>query len=162
MKSWVLNKGSVIFIEFALVVALAVSLAYWTWIAVAPRPVAISAAQIQPTPPQPAMIAKRHLFGVARGETVAPAGNSASGGRLVVVGVFAGSGPETGRAMLALDGAKSVLVAVGDEVAAGIVVREVHPDYVLVTRDGAPERVNLERQGARLELQQGVRPPTPK
>lgn len=64
--------------------------------------------------------------------------------------------------MLALDGAKPVLVAVGDEVAAGIVVREVHPDYVLVTRDGAPERVNLERQGARLELQQGVRPPTPK
>jgi len=142
---WIRHDAWIDLLDLALVAALGIGLAYWTWLVLAPRVVAAPGALADAAAVQPAAVAGQGLFGASRPtqRAVAPA----SGG-LVLLGVL--SGPDSnGRAILARQGSRPVSVAAGEELSDGIVLREVHPDYVVISRQGIPERIELQRGGAR-------------
>lgn len=145
MIRWIRHDAWIDLLELALVAALGVGLAYWTWLVIAPRAVAAPGALAEAAAVQPAAQAGRDLFGASRPaqRSVAPA----SGG-LVLLGVL--SGPDAhGRAILAGQGSRPVSVAAGEEVSDGVVLKEVHPDHVIISREGTPERIELQRGGER-------------
>jgi type II secretory pathway component PulC len=66
-----------------------------------------------------------------------------------VLGVFSGKKPGEGRVIIARQGSRPVTVAAGESIADGLTLHEVHPDHVIVLRNGVPERVDLERRVSR-------------
>lgn len=143
MKLWNLQDSGIALLEFALVALLAVSLAYWTWAAVTPRATAASDWPAQLVVQAQAGAVKRSLFGSPTDGDAGMVASASAGLRLV--GVFSGAAPGKGRAILARQGAKPEVVAAGDPIADGLKLQEVYPDHVIVLRNGAPERVDLER-----------------
>ncbi len=114
-------------------------LAKWSWALFAPQ-----AAAITVVPEHVATEEAGRLFGSA--SAVSPAG----GLTLLDVrltGVFAARIGQPGFAVLKLDG-KQMGVTVGESVAPGIRLQEVHPGYVLLERAGVQQRVNLEEKAA--------------
>jgi type II secretory pathway component PulC len=134
-------------LEVTLVAALAVSLAHWTWIAVSPRVTAAPALQDHAAADLQSALVKRHVFGVAQEGAVPAAARAGTG--FALLGVFYGREPGTGRAILSRQGSRPATVAVGESIADGVVLREVHPDHVIILRNGAPERIDLERRTSR-------------
>jgi hypothetical protein len=57
--------------------------------------------------------------------------------------------PGAGRAILGVQGSRPATVSAGEPVADGIELREVHPDHVIVLRQGMPERIELQRGASR-------------
>lgn len=143
LKQWILHEAGIAMLEVALVAGLAVSFAYWTWVAVSPRVAAATAFPAQAEPQSRGPIVKRHLFGVALEDAATQTKGAATG--LSLLGVFARGNPGAGRAIVAPQGAKPAIVAAGEAIADGLVLLEVHPDHVIVLRNGVPERVDLER-----------------
>lgn len=124
-------------IDLALVAALAVTLAWWTWALAAPAAVA-APAYAAPAALDAADAARlRGLFG-------APRAAPAAAGPLRLVGVIA-----PGRAVFALQGEKPRAARPGEEIVPGTILREVHRDHVVVERNGALERLGLERHARR-------------
>lgn len=117
---------------------LGVLLARWSWILFAPHATAIAVA-----PEHASAVEAGRLFGAAA-SGVSPAGGMALP-NVRLTGVFAG---KPGFAVLKLDGKQQVGVAVGEYVAPGVKLLEVHPDYVLLERAGVQQRVNLEEKAA--------------
>jgi len=146
LKHWNLHEAGIALLEIALVAALAFSLAHWTWAALTPRAVAATALAEQIDAQPRAPVLERHLFGVTLGDAQSAA---SSGGGLALLGVFSGREPGAGRAILARQGSRPVSVVAGESIAEGLVLREVHPDHVIIQRDGVPERIDLERRTAR-------------
>jgi len=143
LKNWL--KGDAVFfvLESALVVALAATAAYWTWQLLAPKAIGASAHVISTA--RPSGGASRSLFGATTRE--APAGSAS---KLRLVGVASRVQGAGGRAVFVLDNGKSKAARSGESVVPGTVLREVHPDHVLLERGGAMERLTLERRnGAR-------------
>ena len=114
----------------------------------APRALAAPSHAAAPGAIDAGAIVSRHLFGGGddRLMTVRMEG---SGMRLL--GVLA-----PGRAILAVGNERVRSYAPGETLSAGVILKEVHADHVLVTRDGAPERVGLDRRAARAALQPGA------
>jgi len=162
LKDWILTQGRVVLLEFALVAALAVTLAHWTWVALTPRTSAAPAALAEMQNQRPGAIVERHLFGVSREGMAGGEGGIVSSLRLKVLGVFARGEPGAGRAIVALDNGKPATVTAGEDIAAGIVLKEVHPDHVLVLRGGVAERIQLERRASVAEVKPGALRPVPK
>jgi Type II secretion system protein C len=146
LKHWILHAAGIALLEIALVAALAVSLAQWTWVVLSPHAAAATTVAEQPDAQPRASLAARQLFGVAL-EGAQPA--ASTGGGLALLGVFSGRRPGAGRAIFSRQGSRPVSVAAGESIADGLVLREVHPDHVIILRDGAPERIDLERRTAR-------------
>lgn len=126
----------------ALVLALAWQLAWWTWAFVAPPPAApaplASDAAVD-------LAAVARLFGAQ-----APAssgGGSAAGLRLK--GVVAPTPGTAASAIFSTGPGRDLSVFVEGEVQPGVRLAEVHPDYVIVSRAGVRERVDLEAPQAR-------------
>jgi len=142
LTHWILHEAWNVALELALVAALAISLAYWTWVAITPATAAaptLSAGQVSDRPEQ---LASRDLFGIA-------SAGVASGPRSVglkVLGIFSGQQPGAGRAILARQGSRPTTVSAGESITDGVTLHEVHPDHVIVLRNGVPERVDLERR----------------
>lgn len=117
---------------------LGMMLARWSWVLFAPHAAATTVA-----PDSGAAVETVRLFGaavssVALTEVVAPP-------NMRLMGVFSA---ETGRAafaVLKLDDNRQVGIAVGESMASGAKLLEVHPDYVLLEHAGVQQRVNLER-----------------
>jgi len=149
LKQWILHEAGIAMLELALVAGLAVSFAYWTWVAASPRVAAATAFAAQVEPQSRGPLVKRHLFGVALEDAAIQTKGAAAGAGLSLLGVFARGNPDAGRAILAPQGARPIMVAAGEAIADGLVLLEVHPDHVIVLRNGAPERVDLERVTAR-------------
>lgn len=147
LKHWNLHEAGIALLEIALVAALAVSLARWTWVALTPRASAATAVAEQPGAPPRVPLAARHLFGVAL-QAAQPAASTASG--LALLGVFSDRRPDAGRAIFSRQGSRPLSVAAGESIADGLVLREVHPDHVILLREGVPERVDLERRTAQV------------
>ena len=146
-------------LELALVAVLGIGLAYWTWAAIAPRVAAVPSTLADAVEPRPGALAARHPFGVA--QVGAPtAGRASAATSLKLLGVL--SGPDSkGRAILSGQGSRPAIVAAGESIADGLELREVHPDHVIVLREGVPERIELER-GKPQTVPQAVPPqPTP-
>ncbi len=143
LTHWILHEAWIDALELALVAALAISLAYWTWVAVTPATVAapMLAGQASDRPEQ---LENRNLFGLASaGVTTGP---RSAGAGLKVLGIFSGRQPGAGRAILARQGSRPTTVSVGESIDDGITLKEVHPDHVIVLRNGVAERVDLERR----------------
>jgi general secretion pathway protein C len=107
---------------------LGVVLAYWSWAWLAPAAAARAPALAEATP-QSASAAG--LFGTAK------AASSASSVRLT--GVVAATGERRGHAVLRLDGKKTVAIVQGEEIEPGLRLAEVHPNRIVLERNGARE-----------------------
>jgi general secretion pathway protein C len=115
--------------------------AYWGMQLFRPQPRAVAAAA-RPDPP-PAIEAAAGLFGGA------PAGPATTAFQLK--GVI-DDGPD-GVALLAVDGKPALAVGVGQAVAPGVTVTEIHLRYVLLAESGAVKRLDLPDSGVKgLEL----------
>lgn len=127
--------------------ALAVSLAHWTWLAVAPPSIAAPPSSGQFASPETGRPLKRNLFGVPE-DNVRLAAEPARGSGLKLRGVITPGPAAAGTAIFALEGGRSTTASPGDPVVPGVVLREVHADHVVVSRGGAIERIMLERRFA--------------
>ena len=148
LTHWILHEAWIVVLELALVAALAVSLAYWTWVAIAPSSLGASSSAGAPAADRPEQIAHGNLFGVA--STAPAAAPRSTGGGLTVLGIFSGKRAGQGRAIIGRQGARPVTVAAGESIADGLSLQEVHPDHVIVLRNGVPERIELERRVTRV------------
>jgi hypothetical protein len=140
-----LHAGSAaLALDLALIAALAAAAAYGTWVLLAPRAKAAPALGEQARALEAPSPAARRLFGAA----AAP--QAAAAGPVRLVGVIS-----PGRALFSENG-RPRAAAVGESVGE-LVVREVHPDYVVVSRRGELERLTLERRSVPLEAPAGAR-----
>ncbi len=141
LKNW-LRGGALFFVlDVALVAALATLLAHWTWVFVAPAAIGPS-AYATPSLAAGDGAPKRHLFGAAHGAQA----EAVSSSKLKLVGVASPTARQGGRAVFVLESGKSKAARSGESIAPGTTLREVHPDHVLVERNGALERITLERR----------------
>ncbi len=121
---------------------LGVLLAQWSWVLFAPYATAIAAVA-----ERGAAVEAGQLFGVATAfEVKSVEGVALPNVRLV--GVFAAGPGKPGFAVLKLDDQRQVGVVLGEDVAPGTKLLEVHSDYVLLERAGVQQRVNLEGKTA--------------
>jgi general secretion pathway protein C len=121
----------------ALVLLLAYQLAHWTWVFVAPSPVAALPEGERGID----MGAVARLFGAA---APAEARNVASSGGLKLKGVIAPDAGPAASAIFSTGAGKDLGVFVNREVQPGVKLVEVKPDYVIVSRAGVRERIDLE------------------
>ena len=143
MTRWIRHDAWSDLLELALVAAFGVVLAFWTWPVIAPRPVAAPGLLDGVAVARSTAQIGQDLFGVSRGELRAVEPSRTS---LALLGVL--SGPDAnGRAILSGPGGRPVIAAAGEDVFDGVVLQEVHPDHVIVLRQGAPERIELRQPG---------------
>jgi len=135
-----------------LVFLFGLQLAWWTWQALMPswKSVALTATASGPAVP-PSL--GRRLFGDRDdlSTSVEPAANN-SGVRLK--GVFAVDGRTLSAAVVNLGG-KDQTVRLNQEILAGIKLVEVHPEFIVISRNGLRERVELERFAASVATRPG-------
>lgn len=125
--------------------------AYWGMQLFGPQPRSV-VASARPAPPSPSIEAAAGLFGGA------PPGPAAAAFQLK--GVI-DAGPD-GVAIVAADGKPALAVGVGQPVAAGVTVTEIHFRYVLLSENGAVRRLDLpERGNAGIELVAVAAAPAP-
>jgi general secretion pathway protein C len=154
---WIQHAAWIDLLELGLVVALAVGLAHWTWMATSPRVVAAPGTLADAGESQPGAPLAGTLFGAA-GSGEAKTGSATLATGFTLLGVFSGPTPTAGRAILAVQGSRPAIVAAGEPVAEGILLQEVHPDHVVVLRQGVPERIELERRKAQAAPQPQPKP----
>lgn len=91
-------------------------------------------------------VSRWHLFGnsgAAAGARALPASTLS----LALRGTVADRDPKIGVAVIG-NGQNERAYRVGDEIDTGVVLAEVHPEYVVVNRDGTRESLRLPREGA--------------
>jgi general secretion pathway protein C len=154
LKNWLEGGALYFLLDLVLIAALAVSLAHWTWIFAAPKPLAAPAARAQVDSGITGHTAARHLFGVAQG-SVAPLAPASA--KLRLVGVASPAERAGGRAIFTLENGKSMTAGAGEAILPGLILKEIHPDHVLVERDGLMERFELQRRAASLDLEPRAR-----
>ena len=122
----------------AMVVLLAYQLAHWTWVFVAPAPV----AAVPDGAPAVNLAAVAKLFGAGPPASTPGAVASTSGLRLK--GVIAPDAGPAASAIFSTGAGKDIAVFVDREVQPGVKLVEVKPDYVIVSRAGVRERIDLD------------------
>ena len=146
LKNWFRRGAWSVLLELALIVALGASLAHWTWAALAPRAVAGSALANQSGAERAVAPIRRNLFGAAAAGKGSPVADAPPSSRIRLLGVLSRGTAGSGRAIFALETGKPKTVEAGSQIVPGYVLKEVHSDHVLVTRDGAVERLKLDRR----------------
>lgn len=117
---------------FAALVLLGVVVAGWTWQWLAP-------AAEPPAPASPGTVdaaAARNLFGISQGGRTSQV---AAGTSIKLLGVAAASAERSGHAVLQIEAGKAIAVRTGGEISPGISLAEVHPDHVVLDRNGKRE-----------------------
>jgi len=122
-------------VTIALTLVLAYQLAHWTWVFVAPPPVAVVSEADGPVD----LAAIARLFGAA-----GPSGQASTISALKLKGVIAPTPGVAASAIFSTGSGKDIAVYVGREVQPGVKLVEVKPDHVIVSRAGIRERVDLE------------------
>jgi general secretion pathway protein C len=149
LKKWTWQGGGSAVLELVLTALLGIALAHWTWVVLSPRVVAASALQSQPDEERvAAAVNKRNLFGEVQAGKAAPVAEASSASSVKLLGVVATGAAGAGRAILVLESGRSKTVESGWQVEPGLVLKEVYPDYVIVARNGALERIRLNRRAA--------------
>ena len=128
-----------------LVIALGLQLAWWTWHFIEPSLRGEPITDASTAAPDIAL--GRQLFGDAGPAGSAPGPAAAGGIRLK--GVFAVDGKTLSAAVLNLGG-RDLAVKMGQELSAGVTLAEVHPEYVIISRSGIRERIELDRYDSRV------------
>ena len=144
LQRWLHAGSAALALDLALIAALAAAAAYGTWVLLAPRAKAAPALGEQARALEAPSPAARRLFGAA----AAP--QAASSGSVRLIGLISPS-----QALFSENG-RPRAAAVGDSVGE-LVVREIHPDHVVVSRRGELERLVLERRSVPLEAPGGAR-----
>lgn len=120
----------------ALVLVLAWQLAYWTWVFVVPPATRASGAATAEVD----MAAVAKLFGAAP-----PSGTAAADpGGLRLKGVIAPTPGVAASAIFSSGAGRDLAVYIDAEVRPGVKLVEVHPDHVVVLREGVRTRIDLE------------------
>ncbi len=119
----------------ALVLVLAYQLAHWTWVFLAPATVASAAGASDGVN----LGAIARLFGAS-----APDTPTASSGGLRLKGVIAPDSGPMASAIFSTGSGKDITVMVDREVQKGVTLAEVKPEYVVISRSGVRERIDLE------------------
>ena len=127
----------------ALTLVLAYQLAHWTWVFVAPAPV----AQIPEADPPVNLAAIARLFGADMPASSAQ-GSTASSSGLRLKGVVAPTPGTVASAIFSTGSGRDLAVLLGREVQKGVKLVEVLPDHVIVSRSGVRERIDLESMRA--------------
>ena len=148
LKNWLRQGGWLPLLELLLIAALGISLAHWTWIALTPRAIGASALAGPLEAQRSGPVLKRNLFGVAQAGKTQPVVDASPASRIKLLGVMARDVMGGGRAIFALETGKPKTVEAGSQIVPGLVLREVHSDYVLVARSGSLERMKLDRRSA--------------
>jgi len=143
LQRWLHAGSAALALDLALIAALAAAAAYGTWVLLAPRAKAAPALGEQARALEAPSPAAQRLFG-------AGAPQAASSGAVRLIGVVSPS-----RALFSENG-RPRAAAVGESVGE-LVVREIHPDHVVVSRRGELERLVLERRTVPLEAPGGAR-----
>lgn len=140
-------------VSFVLFLALCASLAAWTvqWSKPAPRPVAAAPTTEPAVTVQ--LASASSLFG-ARKPTAPATANYA------LKGVIVAPTTDHGMAIIAVDGKPAQALRVGADVVPGVSVKEVHPQFVLLSERGADRRVELfeKRTGEKMLAQADAQP----
>lgn len=123
------------FASFAMFLILCVSIAYWGMQLFQPPLRAVAAAP-QAELPALSLEAAKRLFG-------APPTASPVSSDYQLKGVLAAARRGKSVAILSADGKPAKAVAAGSELAPGVIVREVHPQYVLLSEAGVIKRIEL-------------------
>jgi type II secretion system (T2SS) protein C len=144
LQRWLHAGSAALALDLALIAALAAAAAYGTWVLLAPRAKAAPALGEQARALEAPSPAARRLFGASS------APQAAASGAVRLIGVVSPS-----RALFTENG-RPRAAAVGESVGE-LVVREIHPDHVVVSRRGELERLVLERRSAPLEAPGGAR-----
>jgi len=121
----------------ALVVVLAWQLAYWTWVFMAP-PAAVQGSRLDNDVD---LAAVARLFGAA---APAEAQATASTSGLRLKGVVAPTPGTQASAIFSTGSGRDIAVYLDREVQPGVRLTAVHPDHVIVSRAGVPERIDLD------------------
>jgi general secretion pathway protein C len=117
-------------------------LAYWTWAWVAPRPEprAQSAAA-----PGGGVGSAQGLFGnLQRDQNIA----APTGIAIKLLGVVAATRGRRGYAVVQLEAREILAVREGEDIAPGIRLAEVHPDHVILVRNGVRESLAWPQKNA--------------
>lgn len=146
MKRWPLLASFLIF------VALCASLAYWGMQLFKP-PVRPVAAPPQAATPQVRPEAAAALFG-GRAVKAAVASN------YQLRGVIMSGDPKSSVAIISADGKPAQAVRAGKDILPGVTIKEVHRNYVLLTENGAPKRVELPQYAKGLSVASTAPVPT--
>ena len=126
----------------ALVLALAALLAHWTWIFIAPSQTLHPTHATQTDIASAArLITTQHLFGTAQSTSLINNDDSLSHIRLK--GVFAALKQNHSYAILNTGAKADQTVRIGDEIQAGVTLKNIYPLYIVISHDGALKRVNL-------------------
>jgi general secretion pathway protein C len=107
-------------------------LAYWTWAWLAPRP---EPRALVAAVPGGGIASAQGLFGnLQRGQNIAPTGIA-----IKLLGVVAATGGRRSYAVAQLDARQIIAVREGEDIAPGVRLAEVHPDHVILDRNGTRE-----------------------
>ena len=124
-----------------LVIALGLQLAWWTWQFLVPSwktPVVDAAGTTTPVPPS----LGRQLFGDR--DSAGSAGATSFSNSVRLKGVFAVDGRTLSAAVVNLGG-KDFTVRLNQELSSGVKLLEVQPEFIIISRNGARERIDLDR-----------------
>lgn len=146
LKDWIRRGGWSSPLELLLIAALGISLAHWTWAVFAPRPIAASSLAGQFEAQRTASTVKRNLFGVVQEGKASAVVDASPTSRIRLLGIMSRGAVGGGRAIFALESGKPKTVEAGSQIVPGLVLKEVHSDYVLVARSGLIERMKLDRR----------------
>lgn len=122
------------FASFAMFLVLCASVAYWAMQLLQP-PLRAVAAPPQAAAPELSLDPARGLFGGSAAASLAS--------NYQLKGVVAAARSDDSVAILSADGKPAKAVAAGGELTPGVIVREVHPQYVLLSESGVVKRVEL-------------------
>lgn len=137
-RSALAQTAVVSLLSLVAVALLGLVLAYWTWVWFAPR----SEPRLGPAAvPSGTLASAGTLFGsVPREQTTAAV---PTGVAIRLLGVVAASSSQRGHAVVQIDAKQIQVVDEGKDVAPGIRLAEIHPEYVILERAGARERLAL-------------------
>ena len=129
---------------FVLVIAIGLQLSWWTWHFFGPAPQVIASNSSIGAPSRDIALA-RQLFGGDGSSPLAAASSVPSDIRLK--GVFSVDGATLSAAVVNVGG-KDQAVKLNQNLPNGAKLIEVHPDYIVVSRSGINERVDLDSYGS--------------
>jgi len=153
------QRRIIILVQVVLVLMLAATLAQLTWKVVppparslAPPPEAFRGAVVPGDQKGGGVLwdlAKWHLFGEKPVGAALPAVESLPETQLnlTLSGVVASSGPTGGGAIIAAPGGSEAFYAINAQLPGGAILKEVHPDRVVLERNGRLETLRLPKEG---------------
>lgn len=135
---WLRLLAAALALAFIAILAWQVADLLWRWLA--PAPVS-SALQTSPTNTANDWDRARRLFG---DDSSAGPATSSSGIRLR--GVYAVDGKTLSAAVVNTGGKRDLAVRIGEEIEKGVTLAAVEADYIEISRNGARERIELDRR----------------